>query len=59
MRRWPDWLREGSETFAFFLRSRHPESGRCADPVVVWHSVIDVLSLKQAMALLDRDLVVP
>ena len=41
------------------VRSRHPEFGRCADHAVFWRNVIDVLSLAQTMALLDRDLVVP
>ena len=59
VRRWRDWLCDRSEVFAFFLRSRHPEFGRCADHAVFWRNVIDVLSLEQAMALLDRDLVVP
>lgn len=59
VRRWRDWLRERSETFAFFLRSRFPEFGRFADQESFWRNVIDVLSLEQAMALLDRDLVVP
>jgi hypothetical protein len=52
-------LCERSEVFAFFLRSRHPEFGRFADHESFWRNVIDVLSLEQAMALLDRDLVVP
>ena len=59
VRRWRDWLRGRSETFAFFLRSRLPESGRFADHESFWRNVIDALSLEQAMALLDRDLVVP
>lgn len=59
VRRWRDWLCERSAVFAFFLRSRHPGFGRCADHAVFWRNVIDVLSLEQAMALLDRDLVVP
>ena len=59
VRRWRDWLCDRSEVFAFFLRSRHPEFGRCADHAVFWRNVIDVLSLAQTMALLDRDLVVP
>ena len=57
--RWRDWLRERSEGCAFFLRSRCPEFGRFADHAVFWRNVIEVLSLAQAMALLDRDLVVP
>ena len=59
MRRWRDWLRERDEQFAFFLRSRRPELGRVADFESFWRNVIDELSLQQAMAWLDRDLVVP
>ena len=59
VRRWRSWLRERGEAFAFFLRSRHPEFGRFADHDSFWRNVIDVLSLEQAMALLDRDMVVP
>ena len=59
VRRWRDWLCDRSEVFAFFLRGRRPEFGRCADHESFWRNVIDVLSLAQAMALLDRDLVVP
>jgi hypothetical protein len=58
--RWRDWLKERGESFAFFLRSRFPELGRLgADYGAFWRHVIDSLSLAQAMAWLDRDLVVP
>ena len=59
VRRWRDWLRERGETFAFFLRSRHPAFGRLADHASFWRNVIDAWSLEQTMAWLDRDLVVP
>lgn len=59
VRRWRDWLHERGEAFAFFLRSRHPEFGRFVDHDSFWRNVIEALSLEQAMALLDRDLVVP
>ena len=59
VRRWRDWLHECSEQFAFFLRSRWPEFGRCAEFAAFWRNVIDELSLQQAMTRLDRDLVVP
>lgn len=59
VRRWRDWLRERGELFAFFLRSRWPELGRAADFDAFWRQVIDELSLQQAAAWLDRDLVVP
>jgi transposase-like protein len=59
VRRWRDWLRERSEEFSFFLRSRLPELGRLAEFASFWRNVIEELSLQQAMAWLDRDLVVP
>lgn len=59
VRRWRDWLRRRSEEFSFFLRSRWPELGRLADHESFWRNVIDSVSLQQAMAWLDRDLVVP
>jgi hypothetical protein len=57
--RWRDWLKERGESFAFFLRSRFPELGRIPDHGAFWRHVIDSMSLAQAMAWLDRDLVVP
>lgn len=59
VRRWRDWLRERGEQFSFFLRSRWPELGRVADFESFWRNVIDELTLQQAFAWLDRDLVVP
>jgi len=59
VRRWRDWLRERSEEFSFFLRSRLPELGRLAEFESFWRNVIDEVSLQQAFAWLDRDLVVP
>ena len=58
-RRWGDWLKERSETFAFFLRSRFAQLGRSADHDSFWSNVINTMSLAQAMAWLDRDLIVP
>ena len=58
IRRWRDWLRARNERFTFFLRSRLPELGRLTEPDF-WSQVMNSLSLAQAMALLDRDLVVP
>lgn len=58
LRRWRDWLQARSERFTFFLRSRLPELGRLPEPDF-WHQVISSLSLAQAMAWLDQDLVVP
>lgn len=58
LRRWRDWLQARSERFTFFLRSRLPELGRLPEPHF-WPEVISRLSLAQAMAWLDQDLVVP
>jgi len=57
--RWRQWLHQRHEAFAFELRSRWPEWGRCADFASFWRQVISELSLAQAMAWLDRDLSVP
>lgn len=59
VRRWRDWLQDRSESFAFFLRSRFPELGRLCGHEAFWRHVIDSLSLAQAMAWLDRELIVP
>lgn len=47
------------EQFAFFLRSRLPEPGRAAYFDSFWRNEIDEVSLQQAFALLDRDLIAP
>ena len=57
--RWRDWLSERGESFAFFLRSRFAELGRIAEHQAFWRHVIDSMSLAQAMAWLDRELIVP
>ena len=57
--RWRDWLKERGESFAFFLRSRFPELGRIPDHDAFWRHVIEGMSLAQAMAWLDRELIVP
>ena len=59
VRRWRDWLQSRSEEFCFYLRSRFPELGRHADRDAFWRHVIEGRSLAQAMACLDRHLVVP
>jgi hypothetical protein len=59
VRRWRDWLRDRSERFAFFLRSRFADLGRSADHETLWRHVLEGMSLGQAMAWLDRDLIVP
>ena len=59
VRRWRDWLYERSDSFTFFLRSRLPEFGRYAELDSFWRHVIEGMTLAQAMAWLDRDLIVP
>lgn len=59
VRRWRDWLSERSQTFTFFLRSRFPELGRHRDTSALWRHLMQEMTLAQAMAWLDRDLVVP
>jgi Domain of unknown function (DUF6431) len=58
LRRWRDWLQARSAQFTFFLRSRFPELGRLPEPHF-WPQVISSMSLTDAMAWLDQDLVVP
>jgi len=59
LRRWRDWLHERADSFAFFIRSRFPELGRGSDFTAFWLQVMNELSLAQAMAWLDKDLIVP
>jgi hypothetical protein len=59
VRRWRDWLHSRSDSFAFFLRNRFADLGRSAQGSPFWRTVLDRMSLAQAMAWLDRDLVVP
>lgn len=59
VRRWRHWLAARGEQFAFFLRSRWPELGRQGDYASFWRQVIAELSLGQAMAWLDGELLVP
>lgn len=59
VRRWRDWLDRRGEEFEFFLRSRWPELGRVAEHAAFWRNVIETLSLREAMAWLDRELIVP
>jgi transposase-like protein len=59
VRRWRDWLHCRTDTFAFFLRSRFPELGRSGEGRAFWRTVLDSLSLANAMAWLDRELIVP
>jgi hypothetical protein len=60
VRRWRDWLRKRSEVFAFHLRSRVAELGRCGtEHESFWRGALAHMPLAQAMALLDRDLIVP
>jgi len=59
VRRWRDWLHARSERFAVFLRSRFAQLGRSPDRDSFWRNVLDSMSLAQAMAWLDRELIVP
>jgi hypothetical protein len=59
VRRWRNWLHARTDSFAFFLRSRFPELGRVSDSDTFWHQVMNTFSLAQAMAWLDKDLIVP
>lgn len=59
VRRWRDWLQARSDSFTFFLRSRLPELGRFSEFGAFWQQVISSMSLAQAMAWLDHDLIVP
>jgi transposase-like protein len=55
VRRWWGWLRDRSETFSFWLRSRFPELGRAVDRGEFWPLCWQVMPLSGAMAWLDRD----
>jgi hypothetical protein len=59
VRRWRDWLARRGEQFAFCLRSRFPELGRCTDQGSFWRHVIDTMGLRQAMVWLDLELDLP
>ena len=59
VRRWRDWLDARGDNFAFFLRSRFPELGRLPERVCLWCHVMQSMSLAQAMAWCDRELIVP
>ena len=59
VRRWRDWLDARGEHFAFVLRSRFPELGRLPDRNSLWRHMVNVMPLAQAMAWLDRELIVP
>lgn len=59
VRRWRDWLHARTDSFSFFLRSRFPDLGRVYDPAAFWPQVMSAISLAQAMAWLDQDLIVP
>lgn len=55
VRRWWNWLKYSSPTFAFFLRSRHPEWGRTADWQSFWQVCLNTMPLSGVMAHLDHD----
>jgi len=58
VRRWWGWLRDRSEVFGFWLRSRFPELGRAVDFAGFWQGCLALMSLSRAMAWLDREGVV-
>jgi transposase-like protein len=58
VRRWWGWLRDRSETFSFWLRSRFPELGRAVDGGEFWQLCWQIMPLSGAMAWLDREGVV-
>jgi len=53
VRRWWGGLRERSETFSFWLRSRFPELGRAVDFAGFWRACLASMPLSRAMAWLD------
>jgi len=53
VRRWWGWLRDRSETFSFWLRSRFPELGRSADCAGFWRACWESMPLSQVMVWLD------
>lgn len=60
VRRWWVWLRDRSETFGFWLRSRFPELGRAVDFAGFWRGCLSLMSLSRAMVWLDQaEVVVP
>lgn len=60
VRRWWAWLKSSTQLFSFKLRSRFPELGRAGDDwKAFWRAVLAAMPLCEAMAWLDRELVVP
>jgi DNA-directed RNA polymerase subunit RPC12/RpoP len=57
--RWWHWLQASGQTFAFHLRSRWPELGRATGFADFWRQVLKSMGLAAAMALLDREMIVP
>ena len=57
--RWWHWLQECGQTFEVHLRSRLPELGRLAGFSDFWRQVFKSMGLAAAMALLDREMIVP
>ena len=55
VRRWWGWLKERSEMFGFWLRSRFPDLGRSADFAGFWQACLASMPLSQAMAWLDLE----
>jgi hypothetical protein len=57
--RWWQWLQQCGERFAFPLRARLPELGRVDGFVAFWRELFKTMDLAGAMALLDRQMIVP
>ena len=57
VRRWWAWLRERSEAFGFWLRTRFPDLGRAVDWSGFWRGCLAAMPLSRAMAWLDREAV--
>jgi transposase-like protein len=57
--RWWQWLQQCGERFAFPLRARLPELGRVDGFVAFWRELFKTMDLAAAMALLDRQMIVP
>jgi transposase-like protein len=58
VRRWWRWLKQRSETFGFWLRSRFPDLGRAADFARFWQGCLAAMPLSTLMVWLDWEGVV-
>ena len=55
VRLWWSELNEHHHAFALTLRMRFPELGRSVDFTTFWQNCLQMMSLSQAMAWLDRE----